>query len=165
MARWKDKPQLVALAGTERLAGTSMDGGAKAGGGTVAAEGDIHVTTQQILDAAQESAADAIALAIAALDTVEVITEAIAFTAEPASHAGLRRYVRAGGDVTFDVAEAYESGQVFNLRATGAIELVEDGVTLSPPAGGTLAMTAGMSVTIIMTSGTAGDVVGQVVPA
>lgn len=61
--RFKDKPQLVALAGTERLAGTSMVGGAKVGGGSVAAEGDIHVTTQQILDAAATATSAAIAAA------------------------------------------------------------------------------------------------------
>lgn len=66
--RWKDKPQLVALAGTEVLAGTSIAGGAKVGGGTVAANGDIAIPVQQILDAAQEGADDAIAIAIAALD-------------------------------------------------------------------------------------------------
>ncbi len=65
--RWKEKPQLVALAGTEVLAGTSIDGGAKVGGGTVAADGDVGVTTGQILAAAADAADDAIAAAIAGL--------------------------------------------------------------------------------------------------
>ena len=65
--RWKDKPQLVALAGTEVLAGTSIDGGAKVGGGTVPADGDVGVTTGQILAAAADAADDAIAAAIAGL--------------------------------------------------------------------------------------------------
>ena len=51
--RWKDKPQLVALAGTEVLAGTSVAGGAKVGGGTVAADADVGVTTDSILSAAR----------------------------------------------------------------------------------------------------------------
>lgn len=46
--RWKDKPQLVDLAGTERIPATSMDGGPKVGGGFVAAEDDIHMTPDQI---------------------------------------------------------------------------------------------------------------------
>lgn len=66
--RWKDNPQLVALAGTEVLPATSIDGGAKVGGGTVPENGDIGIPLQQILDAAQEAADDAIAIAIAALD-------------------------------------------------------------------------------------------------
>ena len=65
MARWKDKPQLVTLAGTERIAATSMAGGPKVGGGSVAAEGDIYITAQQLLDAAAEAADDAIEDAIA----------------------------------------------------------------------------------------------------
>ena len=158
MARWKDKPQLVTLAGNERLAGTSMAGGPKVGGGSVAAEGDIHITPDQLVEYVLEEIPDA-------PTGVTVITEASAFTADPATHAGLLNYVRADGDVTFDVAAGFEAGQVFNLRATGAIELVEDGVTLIPPAGGTLAMTAGMSVTVVMVDEETADVIGQTVPA
>lgn len=152
--RWKDKPQLVDLAGTERIPATSMAGGPKVGGGSVASEDDIHITTEQL-----------IAAVLAGTDTVSVVTEASAFTAEIATHAGLRTYVRAAGDVTFDSAESYSSGQVFNIRATASLELIEDGVTLTPPAGGTLELDAGMSVTVVMSSGTAGDVIGQTVPA
>lgn len=67
--RWKDKPQLVDLAGTEVLAGTSIDGGAKVGGGTVAAGGDVGVTTGQILAAAAAAADDAIAAAVPPIRT------------------------------------------------------------------------------------------------
>lgn len=96
---------------------------------------------------------------------VDIITEASPFTIVPATHAGRDRYIRAGGDVTFDSAEALAAGQVYTIRATGTIDLVEDGVTLTPPSGGTLELTVGMAVTVVMTSGTAGDVIGQTVPA
>lgn len=94
-----------------------------------------------------------------------IITEASAFTADPGTHDGLTRYIRAGGDVTFDDAEPYTAGMTFNIRATGAVELIGDGVTLTPPAGGTLELTAGMAVQVVMTSATAGDVIGQTVAA
>lgn len=152
--RFADNAALAVLADTDCLVGFSPAGGAADPSGTVAPDDDIQVPLPTLLAYLQ-----------AKLAGLEIITEASAFTAEPASHAGLRRYVRAGGDVTFDVAEAYESGQTFNLRATGAIELVEDGVTLIPPAGGTLAMTAGMSVTVVMVDDETGDVIGQTVPA
>lgn len=98
-------------------------------------------------------------------ETLTIITEASAFTATTTSHAGLNRYIRAGGDVTFDSAESYTAGQVFNIRATASLELVEDGVTLSPTAGGTLDLTAGMAVTVVMTSPTTADVIGLTVAA
>lgn len=94
-----------------------------------------------------------------------IITEAGAFTATVGTNDGLFRYNRCGGDVTFDNAQPYTAGMVFNIRATAAVELVEDGVTLTAPAGGTLELTSGMSVQIVMTSPTAGDVIGQTVPA
>lgn len=94
-----------------------------------------------------------------------IITEASAFTATPGTHDGLFRYIRAGGNVTFNSSQAYTAGMVFNIRATGAVTLVGAGVTLTPPAGGTLGMTAGMSVQVVMTSSTAGDVIGQTVAA
>lgn len=94
-----------------------------------------------------------------------IVTEASAFTADPGTHDGLFRYIRAGGDVTFDNAEPYTAGMVFNIRATGSVELVEDGVTLTEPSGGTLELTAGMAVQVVMTSATAGDVIGQTVIA
>ena len=93
-------------------------------------------------------------------ETLSIITEASSFTADPATHAGLSRYIRAGGDVTFDDGEGYSAGQVFNIRATAAIGLVEDGVTLDPTYGGTLELEAGMAVTVVMTSPTTADVIG-----
>jgi len=94
-----------------------------------------------------------------------IITEASAFTATPGTHDGLFRYIRAGGNVTFNSSQAYTAGMVFNIRATGAVTLVGTGVTLTAPAGGTLGLTAGMSVQVVMTSSTAGDVIGQTVAA
>lgn len=94
-----------------------------------------------------------------------VVTEGSAFTADPGTHDGLTRYVRAGGDVTFDNAEPYTAGMVFNIRATASIELIEDGVTLTPPAGGTLDLESGMSVQVVFTSSSAADVIGQTVAA
>lgn len=98
-------------------------------------------------------------------ETLTIITEASAFTAAPATHAGLSRYIRAGGDVTFDNAEGYTAGQVFNIRATAALDLVEDGVILSPSYGGTLSLEAEMAVTVVMISPTAADVIGVTVAA
>lgn len=98
-------------------------------------------------------------------DTLTIVTEASAFTAAPATHAGLSRYIRAGGDVTFDSAEGYMAGEVYNIRATAALELIEDGVTLDPTYGGTLDLEAGMAVTVIMTSSTTADVIGLTVAA
>lgn len=94
-----------------------------------------------------------------------IITEASAFTADPGVHDGLGRYIRAGGDVTFDSAEPYSAGMVFNIRATATLELVGTGVTLTPPSGGTLDMEAGMAVQVVMTGATTGDVIGQTVAA
>ncbi len=98
-------------------------------------------------------------------ETLSIVTEASAFTASPATHAGLTRYIRAGGDVTFDSAEGYMAGQVFNIRATAALELIEDGVTLTPTYGGTLALESGMAVTVVMTAPDAADVIGLTVAA
>ena len=97
--------------------------------------------------------------------TLSIVTEGSAFTATPATHAGSDRLIRAGGNVTFNSAESYSAGQVYSIRATGAITLVGTGVTLTPPAGGTLNLSAAMAVTVVMTSGTAGDVIGQTVAA
>lgn len=98
-------------------------------------------------------------------ETLSIINEASAFTAAPATHAGLTRYIRCGGDVTFDSAESYTAGQVFNIRATSSILLVEDGVTLAPTYSGTLELESGMSVTVVMTGPTSGDVIGLTVAA
>lgn len=56
MARWKDNPQLVTLAGDERIPATSTSGGAKVGGGSVAAGKDVFVTPDQLKDFAAEVA-------------------------------------------------------------------------------------------------------------
>lgn len=98
-------------------------------------------------------------------DDLTLVTEASAFTAVPATHSGRSKLILAGGDVTFDDAETYVAGNVFNIRATAAIDLVEDGVTLTPPAGGTLALDADCTVTVAMTGATTGVVIGQTVAA
>lgn len=98
-------------------------------------------------------------------DELTVITEATAFTAEPATHSGRSRLILSGGDVTFDVSETYSAGNVFNIVATAALELVGTGVTLTPAAGGTLELDADMAVSVAMTSSSAGRVIGQTVPA
>jgi hypothetical protein len=96
--------------------------------------------------------------------SVTIVTEASTSTMTPATHAGLNKYVRAADDVTFNTSQSYAAGEVYNIRATAALTLIGTGVTLTAPAGGTLAMDADMSVTVIMTSSTAGDVIGQTVP-
>lgn len=96
--------------------------------------------------------------------TTTLVTEASAFTAEVLAHSGTNKLILAGGDATFDNAETYAAGDTFNIRATAGIELVEDGVTLTPPAGGTLELDADMSVTVVMTGATTGLVIGQTVP-
>lgn len=126
------------------------------GGGGSADWGDIGGTLsdQSDLQAALNAKAG---------NAYSIVTEGSAFTADPGTHDGLGRYVRAGGNVTFDDAEPYTAGMAFNIRATASIELVGDGVTLTPPAGGTLDLDAGMAVQVIMTGATAGDVIGQTV--
>lgn len=94
-----------------------------------------------------------------------LVTEAGAFTAEPGTHDGLSRLTLAGGNVTFDNAEPYTAGMTFPIRATAGIELIEDGVTLTPPAGGTLEMDADMAAQVVMTGATTGIVIGQTVAA
>lgn len=98
-------------------------------------------------------------------DAYTIVTEVVASTATVGANDGLFRYNRCGGDVTFDSSQPYTAGMVFNIRATAAIELVESGVTLTPPSGGTLELDAGMAVQVVMTSSTAGDVIGQTVAA
>lgn len=101
----------------------------------------------------------------AAIGDYTINTEASAFTADPATHAGLNVYNRCGGDVEFDSTEGYSTGQAYNIRATASISLVESGVTLTPPAGGTLDLDADMAVQVLMTSSTTADVIGQTVAA
>lgn len=94
-----------------------------------------------------------------------IVTESSAFTADPGTHDGLTTLTLAGGDVTFSDSEPYTEGMTFNIRATSPIELLEDSVTLDPPAGGTLDLDAGMAVQVVMTGATTGIVIGQTVPA
>jgi hypothetical protein len=92
-----------------------------------------------------------------------IVTEASSFVAEPGTHDGLSTLTLAGGDMTFDSAESYTIGMTFPVRATAAMSLVEDGVTLTPPYGGTLDLDAEMAVQVVMTSPTTGIVIGQTV--
>lgn len=123
---------------------------------------------QALLGTSGDTAEDATVLgrllALEAGGTYDVLTEPAAFTAS-AAHAGARRYVRAGGDVTFDATQGYLTGHVFSIRATAALDLVGSGVTLTPTAGGSLSLDAGMAVTVVMTSPTTADVIGLTVAA
>lgn len=136
----------------------------------------VHDKAHALLNALQvlvglssdSSASGSVLGRLAALEgggVLEVISAPGAITADPGSHAGLRRYIRAGGNVTFDSAKGYAAGQVFNIRATAALDLVGTGVTLDPTAGGTLDLDAGMAVTVVMTSPTTADVIGLTVAA
>lgn len=98
-------------------------------------------------------------------DNLSIITENSGFDVDPATHSGRHRLILAGGDVAFNVSEGYSTGNVFNIVATAALELLTTGVTLTPPAGGTLGLSSNMAVSIAMTSPTAGRVIGQTVPA
>lgn len=95
-------------------------------------------------------------------NNMQVITEGSAFTVVPATHAGRHRLILAGGNVTFGTS-GVAIGQCYNIRSTGAVALVGSGVTLTPTDGGSLAMTANMQVTVVMTSGTTGIVMGLTV--
>jgi hypothetical protein len=97
--------------------------------------------------------------------TYTIVTEASAFTATPATHAGLDTYNRCGGNVTFDSAQSYAAGQAYNIRATANLSLSGTGVSLTPPGGGTLDLETDMAVQVVMTSDTTADVIGQTVPA
>lgn len=101
----------------------------------------------------------------AGLAAYTIVTEASAFTAQPGTHDGLLTLNLAGGDVTFSDSEAYAEGMAFNIRATSAIDLIEDSVTLTPPAGGTLGMSSGMAVQVVFTGATTAVVIGQTVSA
>lgn len=101
-----------------------------------------------------------------AVSAYEIITQSTAFTATPSIHAGLFRYIRSGGNVTFNASQPYSAGQAYNIRATSPIVLAAaGGFSLSPPSGGTLSLSEGMSVQVVMTSSTAADVIGQTVAA
>lgn len=136
------------------ITGTVLN--ASGGGGGSTSWGSITGTLSDQTDL--QSALDA-----KAGNAYTIVTEGSAFTADPGTHDGLTRLVIAGGDVTFDAAEPYTSGMTFNIRATAEIELIEDGVMLDPPAGGTLELDAGMAVQVVFTSATTAVVIGQTV--
>ena len=96
---------------------------------------------------------------------LDLITEAIAFTASPTTHSGREKLILAAGDVTFNVAQGYVAGNVFNIHATASIELLGVGVTLTPAALGTNELEAAMTVTVAMTSSSTGRIIGQSVAA
>ena len=128
------------------------------GGGGSADWGDIGGTLSDQSDLQD-------ALNTKAEKTLSMITESSTSTMVPETHAGTDRYIRCAGNVTFNVSESYSAGESYNIRATAGISLIGTGVTLTAPSGGTLNMTAAMSVTVVMTSSSAADVIGQTVPA
>lgn len=95
---------------------------------------------------------------------LDLVTEAGAFTATVSDHSGRNRLILAGGDITFNTT-GISAGQCYNIRSTGALELIGSGVTLTPTDGGTLEMNANMQVTVVMTSGTTAIVMGLTVAA
>lgn len=127
-------------------------------------DGSELIEVSQLVEGVLESRATT-ASALSGVGTYAIVTEPSAFTAAPGTHDGLARYVRAGGDVTFDSAEPYVSGMVFNIRATASIQLVESGISLAPTYGGTLALEGGMGVQVVFTSGAAAEVNGLTVSA
>lgn len=105
-------------------------------------------------------------------DTVEIVTVGgTSATISTSTHGGVHKYVRCTNaglvSLTFDSGQSYGVGDVFNIRAVGAagVLLVESGVTLTEPYGGTLQVPQNGTVTVIMTSSTAGDVMGVTEPA
>lgn len=141
-----------------RLLGTTVPAGAVAAAAVTydnAASGLSAIDAQGAIDE----------LASASGPDLDIITEASAFTAVPATHKGRQRLIFAGGDVTFSNAQPYAAGHVFNICATTDLELLVSGVTLSPPALGTSELTAGMTVTVAMTGATSGQIFGQTVAA
>lgn len=150
----------TANAGTVTSVNLGNSTGLTASGGPVTGSGSLTYTLSANLQGWH-------ALAPAAKANVgyTIVTEASAFTATRATHAGADKYTRAGGNATFDSAQSYAAGDVVKLRATGAVTLIGTGVTLTPPAGGTLGLTAGMAVEVIFVTATTADVVGQTVAA
>lgn len=94
---------------------------------------------------------------------VDLITEAGATNLEPSTHSGRNRLILAAGDLTLDNAEGYSAGEIFNVYATATIDILVSGVTLTPPAGGSEQMTAGMAISIVMTAPTTAIMFGQTV--
>lgn len=94
---------------------------------------------------------------------VDLITEAGATNLEPSTHSGRNRLILAAGDLTLDNSEGYTAGEIFNVYATATIDILVSGVTLTPPAGGSEQMTAGMAISIVMTAPTTAIMFGQTV--
>lgn len=138
-----------------------------AGVPTIDADGVAYDNATSGLTATDVQAAiDEIAASITpSSDGFDLVTEASAYSVDPATHSGRGRIVLAGGNATFAVAEGYSAGEAYSIRATGSVTLVGSGVTLTPPADGTLVMSSGMTVTVVMTSSSAGFVIGQTVAA
>ena len=98
--RWKDKPQLAALAGTELLAGTSIDGGAKVGGGTIPPGADTPISTGLILAAAAAAAATAIATAVSAARAPVITSTITSGTITPSATTDILRALGLSADLT-----------------------------------------------------------------
>lgn len=94
-------------------------------------------------------------------DETTIITEASAFAVTKVTHSGRSRLILAGGSPTFSTAASFVAGNTFNIRATGSITLIEDGVTLTPEYGGTKTLLAGMTVSVVMTGATTGIIMGH----
>lgn len=100
-------------------------------------------------------------------DSVTIIIESTTArtitTADSGAHTIINCTNAGATSITFDNTESYNEGNVFNIRASGAggITLVESGVTLTPPKGGSLLLAQDDTVSVIMTSGTAGFIAGS----
>lgn len=112
---------------------------------------DKRTTTQGIADLAGSD------------PSVDLVTEAGAATLDPATHSGRGRLILAGGDLTLNVAESYTAGDVFNVYATGTIQILLTGVTLTPPSGGSEQLEAAMAVSIVMVDTDEAIMFGQTV--
>lgn len=95
--------------------------------------------------------------------SVTLLTEAGAATLDPGTHAGANNLILAAGDLTLDNAEGYTAGEIFNVYATATIDILVAGVTLTVPSGGSDQLTAGMAVSIVMTSTNTAIMFGQTV--
>lgn len=95
--------------------------------------------------------------------SVTLLTEAGAATLDPGTHAGPNNLILAAGDLTLDNAEGYTAGEIFNVYATATIDILVAGVTLTAPSGGSDQLTAGMAVSIVMTSTNTAIMFGQTV--
>lgn len=109
MARWKDNPQLVTLAGDERIPATSPSGGAKVGGGSVAAGKDVFVTPEQLKDYA---------------GGIEVVSSIISGTITPAGNTDLVRPAALTAALTIaNPSETPADGAGF------VVDLIDNGTT------------------------------------